>query len=83
MDHQEIFAIAHMLQIAKDQVPTDEFAQGFLHGVHYMEILHEIRVMETPDPPKHSRIVEAMKRRSVRLSGKEDPPKHTTPTDDL
>ena len=56
LDHQEIFAIAHMLQTAKGQIPSDEFAQGFLQGIHYMEVLHEIRVMETPDPPKHSKV---------------------------
>ena len=76
LDHQEIFAIAHMLQTAKGQIPSDEFAQGFLQGIHYMEVLHEIRVMETPDPPKHSRIVEALKRRSDRLSGNEEPLGH-------
>lgn len=50
-DHQEIFAIAHLWQTAKGQIPSDEFAQGFLQGVHYMEILHEIRVMEAQNPP--------------------------------
>ena len=42
MDHQEIFAIAHMLQTAKGQIPSDEFAQGFLQGIHYMKSLNEI-----------------------------------------
>ena len=65
LDHQEIFAIAHMLQTAKGQIPSDEFAQGFLQGIHYMEVLHEIRVMETPDPPKHSPAVEALMRTKV------------------
>ena len=60
MDHQEIFAIAHMLQTAKGEIPSDEFAQGFLQGIHYMEVLHEIRVMETPDPPKRSPVAEGL-----------------------
>ena len=51
MDHQEIFAIAHMLQTAKGQIPSEEFAQGFLQGIHYMEILNEIRVQENRKEP--------------------------------
>lgn len=51
MDHQEIFAIAHMLQTAKGQIPSEEFAQGFLQGIHYMEILNEIRIQENKSEP--------------------------------
>jgi hypothetical protein len=48
MDHLEIFAIAQLYQNAKGTFASDDFKEGFLAGVHYMEILHEERLFEKP-----------------------------------
>ena len=46
MTHQEIMAIAHLVLTKQGKQWNDDFALGFLDGVHYMEILHEIRLNE-------------------------------------
>lgn len=75
MDHNEILAIADMVRTAKGGIPSEEFAQRFLQGVRYMEILHERRVMETPEPPKHPPAVEA----PIRTKAGPTPPEKKTP----
>ena len=45
MDHQEIFAIATLYKKAKGSNDSSvDFKEGFLAGVHFMEILNEERL---------------------------------------
>ena len=46
MTHQEIMAIAQLVLAKQGKQRNEDFARGFLDGVHYMEILHEIRLSE-------------------------------------
>lgn len=47
MDHDELFAIARLYKVAKGTYASDDFKEGFLAGVHFMEILHEERLYPT------------------------------------
>jgi len=44
MDHQEISAIATLYKKAKGSTSSVDFNEGFLAGVHFMEILNEERL---------------------------------------
>lgn len=46
MDHQELFAIAQLYKIGKGSYASEDFKEGFLAGVHFMEILNEERITE-------------------------------------
>lgn len=47
MDHLELYAIAQLYKSGKGSNASDEFKEGFVAGVHFMEILHEERLYPT------------------------------------
>ena len=47
MDHFELYAIAQLYKSGKGTYASNDFKEGFLAGVHFMEILHEERLYPT------------------------------------
>lgn len=52
MDHFELYAIAQLYKSGKDTYASDEFKEGFVAGVHFMEILNEERTFPTTEEQK-------------------------------
>ena len=52
MNHFELYAIAQLYKSGKGTYASDEFKEGFLAGVHFMEILNEERAFPTTEEQK-------------------------------